>query len=297
MLLPLLRAIGRQRLINRGKVGLLHRLTRRGKPLSRRFTADFFGLRYSGDIANWIDWNVYFLGAYEPEFLALLDDVTDIIRRERGSVHYVDVGANIGHHALFMSRLADQVTAFEPFPRVAAEIDRKAAENSLTSLRLFKVGLGDEDADLPMELPDSGNLGTASFVLGQPGSAGRERSMLGTLPVRRGDDLFEREGLPRIDILKVDVQGFEAKVFAGLRNRILTDRPVILTELSGDDLSGFGSEDALRAALYPDHMIYAVAAQRGRCELRPFSPHAPDLLCLPNELLPRLQRWRHDGRD
>ena len=72
LILALLRIIGRQRLINRGKIGLLHRLASPEKLASQRFTTDFFGLRYSGDVSNWIDWNVYFAGVYESEFVELL---------------------------------------------------------------------------------------------------------------------------------------------------------------------------------------------------------------------------------
>ena len=45
-------------------VKLLHKLCRPESLRGRRFTVDFFGQRYSGDIANWIDWNVYFTGAF-----------------------------------------------------------------------------------------------------------------------------------------------------------------------------------------------------------------------------------------
>lgn len=282
---PLLRLIGHQRIINRGKVKLLHKLVRPSAKRGHRFTTDFFGFRYSGDVANWIDWNVYFTGAFARNELELLADVAHVIRHARGFVHYVDVGANVGHHSLFMSAHADQLSAFEPFPRVAREIERKIEENGLTNLRMFPVALGDADGEAEISLLDEANLGTATLVENRFGDDGR--IPIGTTPVRAGAALFDREGLPRIDILKVDVEGFEAAVFRGLRERILSDRPVILTELSGDDRSGFGSADAFRAALYPDHTLHSVGGGlSGSYRLLPFDVEAGEVLCWPNELGP-----------
>jgi FkbM family methyltransferase len=278
----LLRPIGRQRLIDRGKIGLIHRLAAPERLPSWRFEVDFFGYRYAGDIANWVDWNVYFAGAYEPGELAFLAAAARAVRAVRGAVHYVDVGANVGHHALFMAAHAERVTAFEPFPRVAEEIRRKIAANGLAHLALHPVGLGDADAELPMELPDAANLGTASFAADQPGRGARAR--IGTLPVRRGDALFEREKLPRIDMLKVDVQGFEAKVFAGLAERLRADRPVVVTELSGADRSGFGTAQAFRDALYPDHRLFTLRHGARGYRLVPFDLAAADVVVVPAEL-------------
>jgi FkbM family methyltransferase len=284
--LSLLRAIGRQRFVDRGKIRLLHMLASPEKLASQRFTTGFFGLRYSGDVSNWIDWNVYFAGAYEPEFLKLLADMVAALRRRGRTVHYVDVGANVGHHALFMSRLADRVTAFEPFPRVADEIRTKIAENGLTNLQLFPVALGDADGELAIQLLDDANLGTATLTADRVGRTGR--TAVGTAQVRAGDAFFESNALPPIDILKVDVEGFEAAVFGGLRARILADRPIILTEISGPDHSGFGSPGAFRAALYPDHRLYSVRPRRGRYELEPFDLGGEEVLCVPEEFAPDL---------
>lgn len=277
--LPLLRAIGKQRVLERGKVGLLHRLAGPHKLKPQRFEVDFFGYRYSGDLSNYIDWMVYMTGCYEPGILKLLSDLAGQLRSIGRPVHYVDVGANVGHHALYMSRFADQVTAFEPFPRVANEIRRKVESNGLSNLRLFPVALGDSDAELPLQIDDAVNLGTASL---DP-TRSAHPIPVGVVPVRRGDTLFEREALPRIDILKVDVEGFEASAIAGLRRRILADRPIILTELSGAGYSEFGSETGFRAALYPDHVLYAVELRGAGYDLGPYTPKAGEVVCLPED--------------
>ncbi len=39
------------------------------------YEVEFFGMRYRGDLSNFIDWSVYFYGAYEKANLALLRDL------------------------------------------------------------------------------------------------------------------------------------------------------------------------------------------------------------------------------
>jgi hypothetical protein len=93
-------------------------------------------------------------------------------------------------------------------------------------------------------------------------------------------------------MLKVDVEGFEAEVFAGLRERLRRDRPVILTEISGPDRSGFRTFDRFAAALYGDFQYFSVGCTSisGTYRIRPPSFSSDDeLLIIPSEKVARLQ--------
>src|SRR5690348_989354 len=62
------------------------------------FEVDFFdrksGLRFAGNVGNYIDRLVYFCGAYEKYMLALLRDYA-----QRANANtFLDVGANAGNH-------------------------------------------------------------------------------------------------------------------------------------------------------------------------------------------------------
>lgn len=58
---------------------------------------------YSGFLGNYIDWFAFFFGADEKY---LLDNVyRPILASSKDSV-YIDIGGNIGHHALYLSRNA-----------------------------------------------------------------------------------------------------------------------------------------------------------------------------------------------
>ena len=87
-----------------------------------------------------------------------------------------------------------------------------------------------------------------------------------TVPVRSGDSLLREKGAVVPDVIKIDVEGFEPQVIAGLAGTIRAHRPVIFFEhiflspqeidallpegyalcFIGDDGS-FGTDPALRA--------------------------------------------------
>lgn len=137
---------------------------------------------------------------------------------------FVDVGANIGNHTLYLAEYFDEVHCFEPFAPVADRLEANIARNRL-SAQVHRVGLGDTDGDLPF-LPDrEGNLGRGSFAV-----AGGEGDVL---PVREGDRYFREQGIRNVDLLKIDVEGFELQVLAGLKATIARDRPTVILEFDG----------------------------------------------------------------
>jgi len=93
-----LRQIGtRARL--RGWERLLRTLFHPDKQRRFAFTIPFNGFLYPGYASNFVDWNALFYGAYEEFELKLL---AALAGRIEGAV-LLDVGANVGHHALYLA--------------------------------------------------------------------------------------------------------------------------------------------------------------------------------------------------
>jgi hypothetical protein len=95
----------------RGAIWRVHKILNLSQSVC--FEVDFAGLRYRGRLNDHIDWNVFYFGNYSPQELNLFAIAAKLIGRP-GGVNYFDIGANVGHHALFMSRYAARVVAFEP---------------------------------------------------------------------------------------------------------------------------------------------------------------------------------------
>lgn len=254
----LLRLLGRQ---TRIPFGLRHRLARRfADPDSMPptpFACDFFGLAYEGDLASYIDWNVYFHGAYERGLLSFLKNAA--IAAGPGTV-FLDIGANVGQHSLFMSAHATQVHAFEPWAVARRAITRKIALNRIGNVTVHSIGLSDHDHEEIYYAPTLSNRGTGSFVA----SHNLSNRNAGRLPLVAGDTYLAAHGIDRVDVIKVDVEGFEPQALAGLAATIARCRPVVALECN----PASARDDPCRI-FGPDWLAYVLGGGPDRYRLEP----------------------------
>jgi FkbM family methyltransferase len=168
----------------------------------------------------------YLLGASEP-------GVQDVFVRHvrRGAVVF-DVGANVGYFSLLSAKLAGErgaVFAFEPMPQNLVTLRTNASLNpGLAPIEIIPAAVGAHGGHAHMA-SSFGGL-TASFVdTGTPGAT--------IVPVISLDEEVAGGRLPPPDFVKIDVEGAEALVLAGMARVLESVRPVVLIELHGDGTS------------------------------------------------------------
>ena len=278
-----LRFIGHQQWL-RGRDRILRAFVHPDRQEPFSFETDFFGRLYSGNLTNFIDWTVFYYGAFNVQELLLLSELATALRAQGKPVNFFDVGANIGHHTLFMSGHADRVFSFEPFFAVRGEMERKLAYAKATNVTVFPVALGDKNENASFHPPSGANQGTGTLGDNLPTNASAE---LISVQVVRGDDFFAANHLPPISLLKLDVEGYEAQALEGLHQTLWRDRPPIFMELQHDRRDGSESQKgvSVRDLLYPDHLVFEVGISRGQFTLKPFkSGNTEEALVLPAEL-------------
>jgi FkbM family methyltransferase len=199
------------------------------------FVAPFYGLRYRGNTSNAIDLQVFLRGAYEKFLLQFLHDWIER-RGIAGQAIALDIGANVGHHTLFLSTVCSWVHSFEPYPPVLTRLQQQVVENHLHNVTVHSYGLGDQEQILTFYAPPSGNLGTGSFVA----EHNAETVPVGALVIRQGDIAIESLGLSRLDLIKIDVEGFEPQVLQGLQKTLAKYRPLVVFELGDTAASRIG---------------------------------------------------------
>ena len=140
----------------------------------------------------------------------------------------VDGGANIGFHSVQFAKLANEgkTYCFEPQSLIFNVLSTNILFNGLTDIiEQHKLGLGDKKEDLkmtPLEKqifnPNCINWGGRGLT---DSKEGEEKVQTVTL------DSFN---LPRLDFIKLDVQGFEYKAFIGGEKTIKKHLPIIFLE-------------------------------------------------------------------
>jgi FkbM family methyltransferase len=172
----------------------------------RILTRTSHGLELALDPKEYVDSFVIKCGYYEEEVLNAISS-----NMRQGDVFW-DVGANLGIHAQTIAKLKKdaRVYAFEPNPAMA-ELIRSASERNAVQVTLFQLAL------------DSLNGASKFFIY--EGNAGRSSlhnwesdPNLKQIEVEtvRGDLLVSDGRALQPNVMKIDVEGNEARVLAGM---------------------------------------------------------------------------------
>jgi FkbM family methyltransferase len=191
---------------------------------------------------------------------------------------FFDIGANFGYYSLKLAQqigLRFQAHIFEPHPFTHARLLRNIEMNNMTNLRPWALGIAETAGVAGFDVK-CGNTGSTSLTNEECGEGRVETISL--------DGFCEREKISQIDLMKIDVEGLEAKVLRGGKETLSRLRPPLLIEISPPSLRAKGSSpeeirDLLTALGYVLWEIH-------RSDLRPLRrlPQGEDYinaLCLP----------------
>jgi FkbM family methyltransferase len=140
----------------------------------------------------------------------------------------LDGGANLGFHTICFASLANKgkVYSFEPQPLIFNLLSTNILLNGATDIvKQFKLGLGDKIKSLKMTplkeqffSEDCINYGGRGLT---DSKEGEEEVLLTTI-----DNL----NLPKLDLIKLDVQGFELETIKGGEKTIKNNHPIFFLE-------------------------------------------------------------------
>jgi FkbM family methyltransferase len=149
---------------------------------------------------------------------------------------FLDVGANDGIYSVFAaSRVGPEGTvwAFEPSAREVARLQFNLDLNHLCA-RVFPIALADVSGQVNLTV--AGYEHEAHNTLGAFAYQGIEAKGTEPVVVRQLDAVLQDNPLPRIDVIKLDVEGAELRVLRGAISTIEHYRPYILFEVSEQSL-------------------------------------------------------------
>jgi FkbM family methyltransferase len=154
----------------------------------------------------------------------------------------LDIGANVGAHALFMAKIVGntgRVYAFEPdkmtFDALKRNIDRNGYNETIIP---FNLALSDKDSEVILKKPHTSskkNTGDAYNYI----SAVNEKSENSIKAVVL-DDFLAQENILEVNFIKIDVEGAELLVFNGASKLLEEKKPTIITECNEDWCERFG---------------------------------------------------------
>lgn len=155
-----------------------------------------------------------YLARGEPEVRWL----SQFVDRKRASI---DVGANNGVYAWWLSRLSAHCYAFEPNPIFQSDIRASGRNITASSLALSNT-TGTARLFIPSNVLTGADMTGLATLRENASGAGRELEVM-LAPL---DSLL----LPPIGFIKIDVEGHELEVLEGGLATIKRDRPLLLIE-------------------------------------------------------------------
>lgn len=188
---------------------------------------------------------MYFHGEYEPATTAVLRN-----HLHPGDV-FVDVGANAGYFSALAASLVGptgRVIAFEPSPATCRLLDITAQMNPC--IEAHQVAVGDREGVAQLHLSAEPTNSGMSSLLSRAGTRGGK---VVEVPVKRLDDLLLE--VPKVNAIKIDVEGFELSVLRGGENLFTLQRPdLVVIEVAREDGTPRPEEivDAIRDLDYDD---------------------------------------------
>lgn len=200
------------------------------KPSFRQVTRN--GLRFDLDISDLVDWAVFF-GLREKSLDRLFQSV------KPGFV-IVDVGANIGATVLPLAKAAGvqgRVFAFEPDPVNFARCRRNLELNRVSNVLLSDLALAHRIGSFDLFQVQPGNPGMNRILEAGEGDSVKVKSS--TL-----DAFVAKEGLSRVDLIKMDIEGFEMNALLGAEQTLGRFKPDLHIELSDENLRANGQSAA-----------------------------------------------------
>lgn len=186
-------------------------------------------------------------GLWEPTVTAWMQATVS-----RGQI-FVDVGANVGYFTLLGARLVGpegRVVAVEAHPHLASVLRRNVVINGVYGyVTTHHKAAWSENTELEFHIREhfAGNSSVGTIDASGLDRLGDTETVV-PVPAVVLDDLLA--DLPRVDVLKIDVEGAEVHVFNGLR-RVLAANPhvVVMFEWARAQIESVGDTPADLAAL------------------------------------------------
>jgi FkbM family methyltransferase len=181
------------------------------------------GIKMKIDISDYIGHYLYF-GFNDI-------DINKLYKLCSEGSNAIDIGTNIGWVAHNLARISKtgKVFGFEPDPFNYDRCTENIALNNFINLTVFPWGLGFIDATIGMEVRTPSNLGGNRIA---PAGSKNTREV----QIKRLDNVPPVQALNKIDLIKIDVEGYELKVLKGAEQTIRKHHPVLFIEIDDNNL-------------------------------------------------------------
>lgn len=165
----------------------------------------------------------------------------------------LDCGANIGIFSVYASKKAKMVYAFEPGKNEIASLYKNKTFNNCNNIKIISKAVLDNSRNARLVL-----LGVvSSYLVSKEKKENKEESDIkdvSNIETISIDEFVEKEGLEKVDFIKMDIEGSEEKALLGAKETLKKFKPKLALSIY-HKLSDFYKIPLLIKKLNPDYKI------------------------------------------
>jgi FkbM family methyltransferase len=180
------------------------------------------GIKYSLDLSCMMQWYVYWdFSAKDREELYALIKEGDVV---------MDIGTNIGETLLNFARLTGPkgyVYGFEPDEENYKNAIKNISLNNFENIYVFKNALSDKKETVKLYVVDPNNRGM-NRILQQANDETEPYTVLETITL---DELVKENKIERINVMKLDIEGYEMNALRGATEILRKMKPLLFVEV------------------------------------------------------------------
>ncbi len=200
-----------------------------GKRMSGTFTRS--GFTWQLDLREVVDFMIFLTGSFEGYLNRFIS------RNVKEGEVVMDIGANIGAHTLMMGKSVGKTGR-----AYAIEATEYAYEKLTDNIRLnpsIEKNITTTHSIFSSQASPNDGIEIHSSWPFETDSERHESHQgvfktTGTAPITCLDDYVKAQGIERLDLIKIDVDGNESDVLAGGQNTLTSMQPVLLMEVAPD---------------------------------------------------------------
>ena len=228
--------------------------------------------------------NDYFIGAtikttrsYEPHV------TTQVVSKLKEGDVFVDLGANIGYFTLMAAAIVGQkghVHAFEPIKGNVELLAKSLEENAFQNVTIYPIAVAEERTTFKLDLCGSASN---SRVLDLSESSAVEDELEHIVEAYPLDEVLKE--CSRIDTIKMDIEGAEARAWMGMKEIVQRFEPEIIFEFSPNllrPISHIEPTTFLTKIMKTDYELYAIDNESGQL----VTMEMPEMV---------MERWKRSG--
>lgn len=137
----------------------------------------------------------------------------------------LDIGANLGFYTVKLARwvgAAGRVAAFEPNPAMLDRIERNVALNQFAQVEVVNAAIHHQSGHIEFYISSSPGKSSVNPIVNAVTKT--------IVPALTIDEYMAAQDWPRLDVIKMDIEGNDCNALSGARDTLARFRPLLVFE-------------------------------------------------------------------